>query len=127
MRRSSAILFYHLGVLASADRLTLAPELHGELVSQRRSGATSFHHRVHPERSRRDALGSTRNLTNSAQTVTDTRDCQAFGLTNASSSSTANRGLAASPADRPSSTFRQLVVGVFGVRFLRDRWEEVRA
>jgi RHS repeat-associated protein len=76
-------LFYHLGVLASADRLTLAPELHGELVSQRRSGATAFYHG--------DALGSVRALTNSAQTVTDTRDYQAFGLTNASSGSTANR------------------------------------
>ena len=83
MRRSSAILFYHLGVLASADRLTLAPELHGELVSQRRSGTTAFYHG--------DALGSVRNLTSSAQTVTDTRDYQTFGLTNASSGTSWNR------------------------------------
>jgi len=53
------------------------------LVSQRRSGATSFHHY--------DALGSTRALTNAAQTVTDTRDYRAFGLTNTSGGSTINR------------------------------------
>ncbi len=59
---------------------THAPSIYGHLVSQRRSGATSFHHF--------DALGSTRALTNSGQAATDTRDYRAFGLTNASSGST---------------------------------------
>ena len=68
---------------SAVARYTLAPELYGTLISQRRSGATSFHHF--------DALGSTRVLTNSAQTATDTRDYEAFGLTNGSSGSTANR------------------------------------
>jgi hypothetical protein len=62
---------------------TLAPEVHGALLAQRRSGATSFYHC--------DGLGSIRNLTNSAQTVTDTRDYKAFGVSNGSSGSTTNR------------------------------------
>ena len=85
-------------VLAETDsggstlaRYTLAPELYGALVSQRRSGATSFHHGVHPERSRRDALGSTRQLSDGSQAVTDNRDYRAFGVTNASSGSNPNR------------------------------------
>jgi RHS repeat-associated protein len=85
-------------VLAETDsggstvaRYTLGPELYGALVSQRRSGATSFHHGVHPERSRRDALGSTRQLSDASQAVTDSRDYRAFGATNASSGSNPNR------------------------------------
>jgi len=62
---------------------TLSQELYGALVSQRRGSAIFFHHY--------DALGSTRALTNAAQTVTDTRDYRAFGLTNTSSGSTINR------------------------------------
>jgi len=68
---------------STVARYTLSPELYGALLSQRRGGATSFHHF--------DALGSTRALTNAAQTVTDTRDYRAFGLTNTSSGSTVNR------------------------------------
>jgi hypothetical protein len=60
-------------------RYTLAPELYGALVSQRRSGATSFHHGVHPERSRRDALGSTDRLTDAAQGVLNSYLYRAFG------------------------------------------------
>jgi len=61
---------------------TLRPEVYGELVCQR-SGTTSFHHY--------DALGSTRNLTDANQGITDTRDYKAFGLTNASSGANTNR------------------------------------
>jgi len=61
---------------------THAPEGYGNLISQRRSGATSHYHF--------DALGSTRVLTNSAQTPTDTADYRAFGQPNASSGSTVN-------------------------------------
>lgn len=68
---------------SAVARYTLAPEMYGSLVSQRRGGATAFHHF--------DALGSTRALTNSAQTATDSRDYKAFGLTNGSSGSSANR------------------------------------
>ena len=89
---------------------TPAPQLHGTLVSHCRPGATSFHHRVHPERSRRDAPGSTRNPANSPHTVTDTRDHRPFALTNASSGSTANRfwwvgrtALGAAQSERPWS------------------------
>ncbi len=46
------------------------------------SRATAFYHY--------DALGSTRALTNSAKTTTDTADYRAFGLLNASSGSTTN-------------------------------------
>ena len=63
-------------------RYTMNPQAYGELASQRRSGATAFYHY--------DALGSTRALTNSAQTTTDTADYKAFGLANASSGSTVN-------------------------------------
>ncbi len=59
------------------------PRQYGELVSQRRSGATSFCHF--------DALGSVRGLANSSEIVTDTRDFKAFGESNGSSGSTANR------------------------------------
>ena len=58
---------------------TYNPQLYGELVGQSRL----FHHF--------DALGSTRNLTDASQTVTDTRDYKAFGETNASSGTSPNR------------------------------------
>jgi len=84
-----SILWDGENILIEADsggstvaRYTMAPQLYGSLISQRRSGATSFHHF--------DALGSTRALTNAAQTPTDTADYKAFGLTNASSGSTTN-------------------------------------
>jgi RHS repeat-associated protein len=73
-------------VLAETDsggstvaRYTLGPELYGALVSQRRSRATSFHHGVHPERSRRDALGSTRQLSDGSQGVLNSYLYRAFG------------------------------------------------
>jgi hypothetical protein len=44
--------------LVTIVRYTLAPEVYGSLLSQRRSGATSFHHF--------DALGSTDRLTDSS-------------------------------------------------------------
>jgi RHS repeat-associated protein len=54
----------------------------GGLISQRRNGATYYHHY--------DALGSTRLLTDASQTVTDTYDYYAFGEVQSSSGSTAN-------------------------------------
>jgi RHS repeat-associated protein len=59
---------------------TLNPQLYGELISQ---DGPAFHHY--------DALGSTRNLTDGTQTVTDTRDYTAFGVINASSGTNLNR------------------------------------
>jgi RHS repeat-associated protein len=59
---------------------TLNPQLYGELISQ---DGPAFHHY--------DALGSTRNLTDTNQAVTDTRDYTAFGETNASSGTNLNR------------------------------------
>ena len=67
---------------STVAQYTLAPQGYGNLISQRRSGATSHYHF--------DALGSTRVLTNSAQTPTDTADYRAFGQPNASSGSTVN-------------------------------------
>jgi len=67
---------------STVARYTMAPRTYGEIVSQRRGGASAFHHF--------DALGSTRALTNAAQTATDTADYKAFGLANASSGSTTN-------------------------------------
>ena len=75
---------------ATNRRYTLNPQVYGGLISQ---DGPAFHHGVYPERSRGDALGSTRNLTDSSQTVTDTRDHRAFGQTNASSGTNPNRFL----------------------------------
>src|SRR5260221_14508213 len=50
---------------------TNEPEQYGNLVSTRISGTTSYHHF--------DALGSTRQLTNSAGTATDTVIYDAWG------------------------------------------------
>ena len=44
---------------ATNRRYTLDPQVYGELISQ---DGPAFHHGVYPERSRGDALGSTRNL-----------------------------------------------------------------
>jgi hypothetical protein len=68
---------------ATIVRYTLAPEVYGSLVSQRRSGATSFHHF--------DALGSTDRLTSAAQAVTDSYLYRAFGQQSTLSGSSANR------------------------------------
>jgi len=54
-------------------RYTLAPFGYGDLVSQRRPGASSWYHYV--------ALGSTRALTDSGGNVTDTAVYQAVGRT----------------------------------------------
>ena len=54
----------------------------GSLISQRRGGSTYYHHY--------DALGSTRLLTDSSQTITDTYDYYAFGEIQSSSGSTIN-------------------------------------
>ena len=75
---------------ATNRRYTLNPQVYGGLISQ---DGPAFHHGVYPGRSRGDALGSTRNLTDSSQTVTDTRDHKAFGQTNASSGTNPNRFL----------------------------------
>jgi RHS repeat-associated protein len=61
---------------------TLEPNLYGNLVSQRRGSTTSYY--------LFDALGSTRKLTNSAGSITDSYDFHAYGETYASSGSTVN-------------------------------------
>jgi RHS repeat-associated protein len=61
---------------------TLEPAAFGNLISQRRGSTTSFY--------LFDALGSTRKLTNSASSVTDSYDFRAYGETYASSGSTVN-------------------------------------
>jgi RHS repeat-associated protein len=57
-------------------------DVYGALVSQRRGGATQQYHF--------DALGSTMELSNAAQTVTDTWRYQAFGETQARTGSSAS-------------------------------------
>jgi len=61
---------------------TNEPDPHGKLISQRRDGATSYHHF--------DGQQSTRELTNASETVTDTYTYKAFGETVASSGTTTN-------------------------------------
>jgi RHS repeat-associated protein len=61
---------------------TLEPASFGNLVSQRRGSTTSFY--------LFDALGSTRKLTGSASSITDSYDFRAYGETFASSGSTVN-------------------------------------
>jgi RHS repeat-associated protein len=61
---------------------TLEPNVYGNIVSQRR-GSTASSYLF-------DALGSTRKLTNSAGSVTDSYDFRAYGETFASSGSTVN-------------------------------------
>ncbi|TWT43071.1 tRNA3(Ser)-specific nuclease WapA precursor [Thalassoglobus neptunius] len=61
---------------------TNEPRRYGNLVSQRRSGATSFYHS--------EALGSTRQLTNSSETVTDTYLYDAWGNVLTSTGATVN-------------------------------------
>jgi len=70
---------------------THAPEGYGALISQRRSGASSFHHGVYPEQSRRDALGSTDRLTDASQNALITYLYRAFGQQTVLSGSHANR------------------------------------
>ena len=62
---------------------TLNPQAYGELVSQRRSGATSFHHF--------DALGSTNKLTDSSANTLAEYLYRAFGEQSLLSGSSANR------------------------------------
>jgi RHS repeat-associated protein len=64
-------------------RYTLAPEVYGSLVSQRRSGATSFHHY--------DALGSTDRVTDSGQNTLVSYLYRAFGEQAVLSGSSASR------------------------------------
>ena len=113
LRRSGASRFYHLDALGSADRLTDASQavtdsyLHkafGILVTSSGSTVNPFrfvaaygYYRDSSTglmqlgvRYYRDAVGSTRVLTNSAQTPTDTADYRAFGQPNASTGSTTN-------------------------------------
>ena len=63
-------------------RYTLAPFGYGDLLSQRRSNASSFYHF--------DAIGSTRALTASDQATTDTYLYDAFGTLRASTGSATN-------------------------------------
>jgi hypothetical protein len=51
------------------------------LISERASGVSRFYHA--------DQLGSTRGLTNAAQSVTDSREYDAFGMAVAASGTTA--------------------------------------
>jgi hypothetical protein len=67
---------------ATAAAYTLAPEVYGELISQRRSGATSFHHF--------DALGSTNKLTDSSANTLAEYLYRAFGQQTVLSGSSAN-------------------------------------
>jgi len=73
--------------VSSADSLlvvyTLAPRGYGDLIARRASSATRFYHC--------DALGSIQALTDTSETVTDTREYRAFGETNTSSGSSWNR------------------------------------
>jgi RHS repeat-associated protein len=62
---------------------TLAPEAYGELISQRRSGATSFHHFA--------ALGSTDRLTDSGANTLASYLYKAFGQQTVVSGSSPNR------------------------------------
>ena len=67
--------------------VTLAENTHepgefGELISQRRNGATSYYHC--------DAQGSTRSLTDEAGNITDTYDYSGFGETIAKTGTTTN-------------------------------------
>ena len=68
---------------ATAAAYTLAPEAYGSLISQHRSGATSFHHF--------DALGSTERLTDNAATTLIQYLYRAFGQQSVLSGSSANR------------------------------------
>lgn len=68
---------------AVTARYTQEPKLYGGLVSQHRSGASSFYHY--------DAIGTTRALTDSSQNVTDTAVYTAFGEKGTSTGTTANR------------------------------------
>jgi len=63
-------------------KYTRRPEMYGPLISQHRSGVTSYYHF--------DALGSTRALTDDSQTVTDSFTYDAWGNEVASSGSTVN-------------------------------------
>jgi RHS repeat-associated protein len=67
---------------ATVARYTLAPFGYGDLLSQRRSNATSFYHF--------DALGSTRALTESDEDISDTYLYDAWGVLKASTGSTTN-------------------------------------
>ena len=67
---------------ATVCQYTLQPVLHGHLVSQRRGNASRFYHF--------DALGSTRQLTDASQAVTDNYIYQAYGVVAASTGETVN-------------------------------------
>ena len=68
---------------STVAQYTLAPQGYGNLISQRRSGATSFHHF--------DALGSTDRLTDSSQNALISYLYRAFGQQTVLSGSHANR------------------------------------
>jgi RHS repeat-associated protein len=92
---------------ATQAAYTQTPDQYGALVAQRRSGASSFYHF--------DALGSTTELSNSGQTVTDTYRYYAFGETKASTGSTAN----------PFGFVGRLGYyneATLGLQYLRARW-----
>ena len=67
---------------ATIAKYTREPKLYGGLISQRRSGVSSFYHY--------DAIGTTRALTNSSQATTDTAVYTAFGEKVASTGATVN-------------------------------------
>ena len=68
---------------ATVARYTLAPQLYGELVSQRRAGATAFHHF--------DAVGSTNALTAADASIAAQYLYTAFGQQTLLSGTSANR------------------------------------
>jgi len=68
---------------STVAQYTLAPEVYGSLVSQRRSGGTSFHHF--------DALGSTNKLTDADEATLIEYLYRAFGQQTIVSGSSANR------------------------------------
>jgi RHS repeat-associated protein len=78
------------GAGATAAAYSYGPSGYGALLSQRRSGATRFHHGACPERSRGDALGSTMQLTDASQTATDSYLYRAFGEQSVLSGSSPN-------------------------------------
>jgi len=61
---------------------THEPGIYGGLISQRRGSSTSYYHY--------DGLGSTRELTDDSETVTDTNLCDAWGVNVDSTGSTEN-------------------------------------
>ena len=88
---------------------TQTPDTYGALISQRRSNASSFFDF--------DALGSTMELTDASQAITDTWRYEAFGETKARTGTTAN----------PFGFVGELGYyeeAALGLHYVRARWYE---